>query len=84
MGMALKSGRSLKKLCDNCGALYNVVEESYPTRERGMIRCECCGNIIHEWNGGRMCYPKRLSDPTEENYRIINKEQDDIGKKSGD
>ncbi|MDR0304107.1 MAG: hypothetical protein LBH98_04965 [Chitinispirillales bacterium] len=69
MGMALKSGRCLKRECDNCGAIYNIVEESYPTRERGSIKCNYCGAKIHEWNGGRICEAKVVSAPVKENYR---------------
>jgi predicted Zn finger-like uncharacterized protein len=71
MGMALKSGRSLRKECENCGAVYNVMEESYPTQEKGFIKCEHCGNVIHKWNGGRVCETKKVSGPTVENFRKL-------------
>jgi predicted Zn finger-like uncharacterized protein len=71
MGMALKSARSLKKECYNCGSRYNIIEESYPTRDKGSIKCNYCGAVIHEWNGGRICDSKLVSGPTKEDYRKI-------------
>ena len=69
MGMALKSGRSLRKECDNCGAVYNVIEESYPTRDKGQIKCTYCGFVVHEWDGGRVCDTVLVSGPTKKEYR---------------
>jgi len=69
--MALKSCRSIRKECYNCGAVYNILEESYPTTDKGCIKCNYCGDKIHEWNGGRVCEAVLVSGPTKENYRKI-------------
>ena len=64
-----KARRFLRKECDRCGAIYRIEEQSYPTKERGKIECEYCGKVVHEWNGGRMCYSETLSAPTREYKR---------------
>ena len=71
MGMALKSGRSIKKTCENCGATYNIWEESYPTRDKGELQCTYCGLILHQWAGGRVCDLKLVSEPTKKDYRKL-------------
>jgi DNA-directed RNA polymerase subunit RPC12/RpoP len=55
-----------KKICSNCGAIYEIEEQSYPMRDNDNIKCEYCENIIHSWNGGHICsvvkkYPPKNS-----------------------
>jgi predicted Zn finger-like uncharacterized protein len=61
-----------EKTCQNCGAVYQIEEQSYPMRDKDSIKCNYCGNIIHTWNGGVICSAKNISGPIKGNYLKIN------------
>ncbi len=33
-----------------CGAVFEVWSTKWPTRERGKLACEACGEVIIEWD----------------------------------
>jgi hypothetical protein len=33
-----------------CGALYEVTIKHQPERDKDYERCECCGQVMAEWN----------------------------------
>ncbi|WP_457094980.1 hypothetical protein [Microvirga sp. P5_D2] len=36
--------------CMFCGALYEVTIKHQPERDKDYERCECCGQVMAEWN----------------------------------
>jgi hypothetical protein len=51
------------KKCSNCGAIYEIEEQSYPMRDNDNIKCEFCENIVHSWNGGHICSVAKVYPP---------------------
>lgn len=39
-----------KFVCVTCGALYEVTIRRQPERENNYQHCECCGQVMAEWN----------------------------------
>ncbi len=37
-------------MCVTCGALYEVTIRRQPERENNYQHCECCGQVMAEWN----------------------------------
>jgi len=52
------------KECSKCGAKYKIIEQDYPMRDKDIIQCDFCQNIIHRWNGGVICSSELVSKPT--------------------
>ena len=36
--------------CPNCGALYEVIITRLPTRDKDNATCECCHEVMADWN----------------------------------
>jgi hypothetical protein len=36
--------------CLHCGAFYQVTITRLPSRDRDYVSCECCGNMLAEWD----------------------------------
>ncbi|WP_370651091.1 MJ0042-type zinc finger domain-containing protein [Cypionkella sp.] len=44
-------GRGNDFACPHCHALYSVMTERLPARDRDTADCEVCGMKMSEWNG---------------------------------
>lgn len=44
------SGTRGDKKCEDCGAVYIVTVDRFPSRDYGYFDCQICGERLDEWN----------------------------------
>ncbi|PVE21114.1 hypothetical protein DC522_28440 [Microvirga sp. KLBC 81] len=37
-------------ICPSCGAVYEVTLQRFSARDKDYACCECCDNVMAEWN----------------------------------
>jgi predicted Zn finger-like uncharacterized protein len=60
-----------EKECKNCGAIYQIIAQDYPMRDKDSIKCEYCGDILLSWNGGIIYSSKNVTGPTRAKYNKL-------------
>jgi hypothetical protein len=53
-------GQDPNKVCENCGAVYEVSTISLPARDRDTASCDDCGALLESWNGAMAMYFKKI------------------------
>jgi len=41
-------------ICQQCGSLHELHEESFGQRDPGEVKCKVCGNVMMTWRGSRI------------------------------
>jgi DNA-directed RNA polymerase subunit RPC12/RpoP len=44
------SENSSDEKCGNCGSIYSVTLQRFPTKEKDQFNCTVCGHLMKSWN----------------------------------
>ena len=62
----------MEKICEGCGAVYELQKIKIAMRDKDSIHCQFCGTWLIAWNGAEMYNDELISEPTK-NYQPIKK-----------
>jgi hypothetical protein len=58
-----KQGPGGTHTCPHCGAVYEVTIQRFPLRDVDSAVCQCCENVMKEWNSTSVPSFKLIKKP---------------------